>query len=90
VSESVDVVVHCARVGGVPRVTEILAVEDLQTGPDSSAFTVTDIFGRAQADGSLEWTGTLPVRAARAFAGAGIDVRACLERGTRPAGRRAS
>src|SRR5436309_6991807 len=32
VTEAVDVVVHCARVRGVPRVTEIVTIEDLQTG----------------------------------------------------------
>src|SRR5205823_7182309 len=44
VSEAVDIVVHCARVRGIPRVTEIIAVEDLQTGADGTAFTVTEVF----------------------------------------------
>jgi pilus assembly protein CpaF len=78
VSEAVDVVVHCARVRGVPRVTEIVCVEDLQTGPEATAFTVTDVFSRARADSALTWTGNLPVRAERALTDAGYDVRALL------------
>ena len=90
VSEAVDVVVHCARVDGTPRVTEIVVVEDLQTAVDSSAFTVTDVFGRARADALLAWTGNVPLRAARAFDDAGIDVRGRLETVAGTPGRRAS
>jgi pilus assembly protein CpaF len=82
VSESVDLVVHCARRSGRPQVTEVLAVEDLQTGPDASAFTTTDLFRRAGPGGPLRWTGQLPVRAGRAFDDAGIDVRALLSAAT--------
>ena len=78
VSEAVDIVVHCSRVRGVPRVTEIVAVEDLQTGPDATNFTATDVFTRARWDAPLTWTGDLPVRAGRAFEEAGIDLRALL------------
>lgn len=78
VSESIDMVVHCARRGGIPQVTEILAVEDLQTGPDASSFTTTDLFRRTGPGSSLRWTGQLPVRATRAFEDAGSDVRALL------------
>jgi pilus assembly protein CpaF len=78
VSEAVDIVVHCARVRGTPRVTEIVAVEDLQTGPDATTFTATDVFTRARWDAPLTWTGDLPVRAGRAFDEAGIDLRALL------------
>ena len=83
VSEAVDIVVHCARVRGVPRVTEIIAVEDLQTGAEGTVFTVTELFSRARWDAPLCWTGNLPVRAGRAFDEAGIDVRAILESSTR-------
>jgi pilus assembly protein CpaF len=79
VSEAVDVVVHCARVNGVPRVTEIVAVEDLQTGPEATAFTVTEVFSRARWDAPLTWTGALPVRAGRALEEAGCDVRSLLD-----------
>ena len=81
VSEAVDVVVHCARVEGVPRVTEIVAVEDLQTGAEGTAFTVTDLFRRARHDAPLVWTGNLPVRAGQAFAEAGVDLRDLLADG---------
>jgi pilus assembly protein CpaF len=79
VSEAVDLVVHCARVRGVPRVTEIVAVEDLQTGPEGTAFTVTELFSRARWDAPLSWTGNLPVRCARAFEESGQDLRALLD-----------
>jgi len=79
VSEAVDLVVHCARIRGVPRVTEIVAVEDLQTGVDGTAFTVTELFGRERWDAPLTWAGQLPVRCRRAFAEAGIDLRELLE-----------
>jgi pilus assembly protein CpaF len=81
VSEAVDVVVHCTRVGGVPRVTEIVAVEDLQTGAEGTAFTVTDLFRRTRHDAPLVWTGNLPVRAGQAFAEAGVDLRDLLADG---------
>ncbi len=79
VTEAVDVVVHTSRAGGVPQVTEVIAVEDQQTGEASSAFTVTDLFHRPTPDAPLTWTGNLPVRAARAFQAAGMDVRQVLD-----------
>jgi pilus assembly protein CpaF len=85
VSEAVDIVVHCSRVRGVPRVTEIIAVEDLQTGPEGTAFTVTELFSRARWDAPLCWTGNVPTRCARAFEEAGIDLRRILESSTRGA-----
>ncbi len=78
VSESVDVVVHCAREADGPRVTEILTVEDQAAGFDSTQFTVTDLFRRPRVDKPLEWTGLLPGRAARALEGAGYDLRDLL------------
>jgi pilus assembly protein CpaF len=83
VSEAVDVVVHCSRVRGVPRVTEIVTVEELQTGPEGTAFTVTEVFSRARWDAPLSWTGNLPVRCARAFEEAGIDLRSLLDSANR-------
>jgi pilus assembly protein CpaF len=79
VTEAVDIVVHCTRVRGVPRVMEIVAVEDLQTGAEGTAFTVTELFSRARWDAPLCWTGNVPVRCTRAFDEAGIDVRRILE-----------
>jgi len=78
VSESVDLVVHCGRVKGVPRVLEVVAVEELTTGPDSSAFTVTDLFTRPRPEEPLAWSANIPVRAARALENAGYDVCALL------------
>lgn len=75
VSEAVDIVVHCARQGGEVRVTEVLAVEDLQVGPETVAFTTTSLFVRTRHDAPLAWTGNLPVRAARALELAGYDLR---------------
>lgn len=78
VSEAVDVVVHCSRQGSDIRVTEVLSVEDLQVGLGTVAFTTTSLFTRAAQDQALEWTGNLPVRAARALELAGFDVRSLM------------
>jgi pilus assembly protein CpaF len=79
VSESVDLVVLCGRVGGTPRVLEVVAVEELTTGPESAAFTVTDLFTRPRPDAELTWSGNIPVRAGRALEHAGFDLRLLLE-----------
>jgi pilus assembly protein CpaF len=79
VSESVDVVVHCARQGDAPQVTDVIAVEELQTSRDSTNFTVTDLFQRDRADQPLRWTGNVPSRIARPLEMAGYDVRALLD-----------
>jgi pilus assembly protein CpaF len=79
VSESIDVVVHCTRTAAGPKVTEVVMVEDLQGGLDATQFTVTELFRRPGPDEPLAWTGNVPVRAARALAGAGHDVRRLLE-----------
>src|SRR5207237_4430756 len=91
VSEAVDIVVHCARTAGGLRVTEVLAVEELQTGPESTSFTATDLFRRARPDEPLRWTGNLPGRAARALESAGYDIHSLLDpegEGTGARGRR--
>ena len=79
VSESIDVVVHCSRWGDRPRVTEVVAVEDLQTGRDSANFTVTEVFARDRLDQPLRWTGNLPSRLARPLELAGYDLREMLD-----------
>jgi hypothetical protein len=79
VSEAIDVVVHCSRVGGKVRVTEVVAVEELQVGPDATQFTVTELFVRPAVDEPLMWTGILPVRAARPLSEAGYNVRTLLD-----------
>jgi pilus assembly protein CpaF len=85
VSESVDVVVHCTRTPAGPRVTEVALVEDLAGGAEAMQFTLTEVFRRPASDQPLAWTGEIPVRAARALADAGHDVRRLLE--TRSASR---
>ncbi len=78
VTEAVDVVVHCDRIDGVPQVREIISVEDQQTGPDSAAFTVTELFTRDGPGAPLRWTGILPVRLESRFASIGEDLRGVL------------
>ena len=75
VSDAVDLVVHCARRGSEIRVTEVLAVEDLQVGPGTVSFTTTAVFARPMFADPLTWTGNLPVRASRALELCGYDVR---------------
>jgi len=79
VSESIDVVVHCARYGDAPQVTEVIAVEELQTSRDSTNFTVTEVFERDRFDQPLRWTGNLPARISRPLELAGYDMRALLD-----------
>jgi hypothetical protein len=81
VSEAVDIVVHCSRVAGSPRVAEVIAVEEPQTGPDAVQFTATELFSRSRPDEPLTWSGNLPIRAARALEESGYDVRELLDGG---------
>ena len=78
VSEAVDVVVHCARHREKLAVTEVVAVEEPQGGPEATAFTVTELFRRPRRDKPLAWTGQVPVRATQALTDAGYDVRRLL------------
>jgi pilus assembly protein CpaF len=78
ISEAVDIVVHCARTPHGLRVTEIIAVEEQQTGRDSTSFTVTDLFRRETPFAPLLWTGVVPVRLARILETAGYDPMALL------------
>lgn len=73
VSEAIDLVVHCTRGPDGPRVTEVVAVEDLVSGPESTHFTVTPLFERRGYDQPLAWTRSLPNRALRALHDAGFD-----------------
>ena len=79
VSEAIDLVVHCTRSNGVLRVAEVVAVEEPLTGPDASAFTVTELFLRPRRDSPLAWTGAMPVRLGRLLSSAGFDVRHLLD-----------
>jgi pilus assembly protein CpaF len=75
VSESIDLVVQCNRSPSGPRVTEVLAVEDLAGGADATQFTTTVLYRRAGPDLALRWTGEMPVRLAAVLADAGHDLR---------------
>ena len=79
VSEAVDIVVACTRGRSGPRVTEVLAVEDLAAGPDATQFTVTELFNRRGYDRELEWTGNVPVRPGRAFDDASLNLHHLLQ-----------
>jgi pilus assembly protein CpaF len=79
VTEAIDIVVYCTRTGERVEVTEVVAVEDLQTAVDSASFTVTELFGRSHPGAELRWTGNLPARATRAFEAAGYDVLSLLD-----------
>jgi pilus assembly protein CpaF len=83
ISEAVDLVVHCARTPFGLRVTEIVAVEELQTGHESTTFTITELFRRNHLDGPLCWTGNVPARLLHAADGAGIDLLPILHRAIR-------
>lgn len=78
VSESIDVVVHCARGPAGPVVTEVVAVEDLVSGTESAQFTITEVFRPPTPGGGLVWTGQVPVRCERRFADRGLDLRTTL------------
>jgi pilus assembly protein CpaF len=82
VSEAVDIVVHCRRDADGPRVSEIIAVEDLQTSAGAPAFTVTDLFARRVGTDPLRWTGNVPGRAGRLLEDQGYDIRGLLDAGT--------
>jgi pilus assembly protein CpaF len=79
VSEAIDLVVFCRRAADGPKVTEVVAVEDLAAGPAATQFTVTEVFGRRGPDARLTWTGNIPTRVARAFDDAGIDLSELLD-----------
>ena len=78
VSEAVDLVVHCARLGPGPRVTEVVAVEDLAGGADASQFTTTTVFARETPDAPLRWTGQIPTRLDAWCRRSGTDLHALL------------
>lgn len=90
VTEAVDIVVYCTRSGERVQVSEIIAVEDLQTTADSATFTVTQLFGRSRPDADLRWTGNLPSRASRALEAAGYDPLALFDPEERRRGRASS
>ncbi|NLA34526.1 MAG: CpaF family protein [Actinobacteria bacterium] len=74
VSEAVDVVVHCERGPEGPRVTGIVAVEDLVAGADATQFTTTEVFTRRTLRDQIRPTGSVPSRLAALFERAGLSV----------------
>lgn len=84
ISDTIDVVVHCRRVGGRPQVDEIVAVEEL-TGPsDSAHFTTTLVFSRTSGDAPLVWTGEIPARLSDRCRREGVDLPELLRTGSPP------
>jgi pilus assembly protein CpaF len=79
VSESIDLVVQCARTPAGPRVVEVVAVEDLAGGADATQFTITELFRRSGPGEPLAWTGQVPIRLGRALDAAGYEVRRLLD-----------
>jgi pilus assembly protein CpaF len=75
VSEAIDVVVHCTRTPDGPRVTEILAVEDLAGGAEATQFTATPVFVRDRPGAPLAWSGQIPARLGRLLQHGGIEPR---------------
>jgi pilus assembly protein CpaF len=78
VADTVDLVVHCRRGPRGPQVAEVIAVEDAVGTSDSGQFTVTDLFGRPDPAGALEWSGVLPTRLTERTARMGFDLSTCL------------
>ena len=68
VSDAIDVVVHSARTREGVRITSVVAVEELVSGPDSPHFTLTEVFAPDGPGDRLQWTGELPERLQRRFA----------------------
>ncbi len=79
VADAVDVVVHCTREAAGPRVTEVLAVEDLATG-EGGRFTTTPLAVRPRPDRPLQWSGLVPQRLSARLAGRGVDLAPLLTR----------
>lgn len=79
VSEAIDLVVHCVRTERGPRVTHIIAVEDLQGGENATQFTSTELFSRERNDLPLLPTGQVPVRLLRTLEEHGYDTHQLLQ-----------
>lgn len=73
VSEAIDVVVHSERGPDGPRITSVVAVEDLIAGADASQFTITEVFHRRTVRDQIAATGSVPSRLSALFERAGLD-----------------
>ena len=78
VTEAIDIVVHCERSPDGPRVTSVIAVEDLAGGADAAQFTVTEMFDRHTTGGDLRWSGLVPQRLTADLERHGTDLRGLL------------
>ncbi len=78
VSDSVDLVVHTERAREGPRVTSILAVEDLTAGSEAVNLTTTEVFTR-NGQGFIEWTGLVPSRLRDRMSAHGEDLTSLLD-----------
>jgi pilus assembly protein CpaF len=74
VSEAIDVVVHSERGPDGPRITSVVAVEDLIAGADASQFTITEVFHRRTVRDQIAATGSVPSRLSALFERAGLDM----------------
>jgi len=68
------VVVHSERGPDGPRVTGVVAVEDLIAGADASQFTLTEVFQRRTVRDQIAATGAVPSRLAALFDRHGLDI----------------
>lgn len=74
VSEAIDLVVHSERGPNGPRITSVIAVEELIAGADATQFTVTELFARRTLRDPLNWTGAVPARLGTLFDRQGLDI----------------
>ena len=88
VSDSVDLVVHTERSAAGPRVSSVLAVEDLAAGTEAVNLTATDVFARTGDD--LVWTGAVPERVRERMDARGEDLMELLGAAGPPQPRRSS
>lgn len=74
VSEAIDVVVHSERGPHGPRVTGVVAVEDLIAGAEAAQFTLTEVFRRRTVHEQIVATGSVPSRLGALFERAGLEI----------------
>ncbi len=72
--------VHSERGPDGPRITSVIAVEDLVAGADSTQFTVTEIFNRRTVRDEILETGSIPSRLTTLFEQSGLVLSDYLER----------
>ena len=78
VAEAVDIVVHCTRRASAYRSRRSPRSKTCKRARRGCVH-VSELFRRPRPTETLVWSGVVPVRAGRAFAAAGFDVRSLLE-----------